>query len=236
MALAALVPGAAGARRPVRTPLQHAIPSLMQRAALVAPARQVLRSSLMLMIAGILFSIALSSIAFVLAGLAFAVLAAGVGRAAFRRSGLEYPRPVWIAAVLLMVAVAQYPASAATSAKRLLLLLLLFMIPAAFNDAQSLRRLLLLLAVAAGLQSLAGIVQHLWAGGERLGFFQHYMTGGGMRMLLLLLFLPLLFDRATPRFDRAIFAAAAVLMLVALLFTMTRSSWLGFAAGALHVA
>ena len=93
-----------------------------------------------------------------------------------------------------------------------------------------------MLAVVAGLQSLAGIVQHLWAGGERLGFFQHNMTGGGMRMLLLLLFLPLLFDPATPRRERAILATAAVLMLVALLFTMTRSSWLGFAAGALVVA
>lgn len=208
----------------------------MQRTALIAPARRGLQASLVVMTAGILFSIALSSVAFAMAGLCFAALAAGEGRAAFRRSGLEYPMLVWIAAVLLMVAFAQHPASAATSAKRLLLLLLLFFIPAAFGDARSLRMLLLLLAVIAGLQSLVGIVQHLWVGGERLGLFQHYMTGGGMRMLLLLLFLPLLFDPATPRRERAILATAVVLMLVALLLTMTRSSWLGFAAGALLVA
>lgn len=208
----------------------------MNSAALVEPARRGLQVSLVVMTAGILFSIALSSIAFVLAGLCFAVLAAGEGRVVFRRSGLEYPMLAWAAAVLLMVAFALYPGSAATSAKRLLLLLLVFFIPAAFGDSRSLRMLLLVLAVVAGLQSLAGIVQHLWSGGERLGFFQHYMTGGGMRMLLLLLFLPLLFDRATPQRERAILATAAVLMLVALLFTMTRSSWLGFAAGALLIA
>ena len=61
----------------------------MQRAALVVPARRGLQATLMVMTAGILFSIALSSVAFVLAGLCFAVLAAGERRVPFRRSGLE---------------------------------------------------------------------------------------------------------------------------------------------------
>ncbi|MBR9975632.1 MAG: O-antigen ligase family protein [Bacteroidetes bacterium] len=208
----------------------------MQRSALILPARRGLRLSLAVMIAGILFSIALSSVAFVVVGVCFALLVAGEGRAALRRSGLEYPMLVWAAAVLVMVVFAMYPASSLLSAKRLLLLLIVFILPAAFTDARSLRWLLLVLAITAGLQSLVGIVQHLWAGSERLGLFQHYMTGGGMRMLLLLLFLPLLFDPETPRRERTLLIAAATLMLVALLFTMTRSSWLGFAAGALLIA
>jgi O-antigen ligase len=199
-------------------------------------ARRALGISLVVMIAGILFSMALSSIAFAVAGAAFLVLAWRRPGAALRTSHIDIFIVGWVIAVLLMATFATHPASSFDSARRVLLLLVLFFLPAAFPDSRSLRLFLLLLAIAAGMQSLLSIIQHLASGDERLGVFQHYMTGGGLRMLLLLLYLPLLLDRRTPRRERAVILAAVVFMLVALVLTMTRSSWLGFAAGSLLIA
>ncbi len=209
---------------------------MIAREAVIRTSRRVLGVSVAVMIAGILFSMALSSIAFAVAGAAFLLLAMLEPRAVLRPSGIDPYLLVWIAAVLVMVVSAAYPASALNSARRILLILVVFFIPAAYPSSGSLRRFLLVLAIAAGLHSLSAIVYHVWSGAERLGVFQHYMTGGGLRMILLLLFLPLLLDRATPRKERSILAGAVTLMLVALVLTMTRSSWLGFAVGAALIA
>jgi O-antigen ligase len=209
---------------------------MIAREAVIRSSRLVLGVSSAVMIAGILFSMALSSIAFAFAGAAFLLLAMLVPRAALRPSGIDIYLLVWITAVLIMVAFAEYPGSALGSARRVLLILVVFIIPAAYPTSRSLRGFLLMLAIAAGVQSLFAIVYHLWSGAERLGVFQHYMTGGGLRMILLLFFLPLLLDGATPRRERSIIAAAVALMLIALVLTMTRSSWLGFAVGAALIA
>ncbi len=207
----------------------------MQRETAIQYSRQTLAVSLTIMTAGILFSIALSSIAFAIAGAAFITLAVLSPRTVLKSSGIDYFLLAWVAAVLLMTAFATYPASALTGAKRLLLILTVFFFPAAFPDARALRRFLMVMAVAAGLQSLLGIAHQALGNEERLGLFQHYMTGGGLRMILLLLFLPLLLDRNISQRDRGIIGAAVAMMLVALVLTMTRSSWLGFAAGAVLI-
>lgn len=181
---------------------------------------------------GILFSMALSSLAFVAAVLLFVWLAVSDRHAVLRRTGLEWYFLAWIAAVLLMVLFARYPESALGSAKRVLLIAMVYIVAAALGDEQKLRRFLMYLAIVAGAYSLLGIAAFFIAKLDRLGFFQHYMTAGGLRMMLVLLFLPLLLDRATPRGERYVYAATVLLTLVALMLTQTRSSWLGFAAGA----
>ncbi|MBE0645919.1 MAG: O-antigen ligase family protein [Bacteroidetes bacterium] len=208
---------------------------MMQRDTVLLYSRRTLAVSLTVMTAGVLFSIALSSVAFAFAGAAFLALALLDPHSVLKTSHIDGFILAWTAAVLVMVAFAIYPASSLGSAKRLLLVLVVFFLPAAFPASRDLRRFLIVLAVAAGLQSLLGILHQILGNEERLGLFQHYMTGGGLRMILLLLFLPLLIDRGTPRRERAIIAAAVALMLVALVLTMTRSSWLGFAAGAVLI-
>ncbi|MFA6234636.1 MAG: hypothetical protein WC824_10700, partial [Bacteroidota bacterium] len=205
------------------------------RSAIIGYSRRGLGIAVAVMIASILFSIALSSIAFAAAGAAFLLLAIYDRPSVLKSSHIDVFLLVWILAVLLMVVFATWPGSALNGSRRLLLILVVFFIPAAFPTSSALRRFLLVLAIAAAVHSLLGILHHFTSSEERLGYFQHYMTGGGLRMLLLLLFLPLLIDRNTPRNERVVLAAAVSLMLIALVLTMTRSSWLGFAAGAVVI-
>ncbi len=208
---------------------------MIRRDAVISYSRTALGIAVTVMIASILFSIAISSIAFVIAGVAFLFLALLEPRSVLRTSSIDYFLLGWIAAVLLMVLFATWPGSALNGSRRLLLMLMVFFIPAAFPSSAALRRFLMVLAIAAAAHSLLGILHHFMGTEERLGYFQHYMTGGGLRMILLLLFLPLLMDRNTQRTERSILVAAVLLMLVALVLTMTRSSWLGFAAGAIVI-
>jgi O-antigen ligase len=189
---------------------------------------------------GILFSMALSSIAFAVSIIVFlAMLTAawrgGRNASVVRPNGMEWHILAWIVAVLLMVAFAHYPQSALGSAKRALLISLVYMVPAMLRSQDDLRRFLLLLAGIAGLHSLLSVVLFAIGDAARLGIFQHYMTGGGIRMLLLLLLLPTALDRNTPRTDRIVIAAALLFILFALVLTQTRSSWLAFGAGALFL-
>jgi O-antigen ligase len=202
--------------------------------------RPLLFWSVLVTTGGILFSMALSSIAFGLSIVVFLAMLTAAwrgGRMAglISPNGMEWHILAWLVAVLLMVAFARYPQSALGSAKRALLISLVYLLPAMLRSQADLRRFLLLLAGIAGLHSLLSIVLFFFGDAARLGIFQHYMTGGGIRMLLLLLFLPAALDRDTPRADRIVIATALLCVLFALLMTQTRSSWLAFGAGAIFL-
>ncbi len=70
---------------------------------------------------------------------------------------------------------------------------------------------------------------------RRLREFQMYMTAGGMMMIAMLLLLPLVIHARTPKLLRWGALAAMIPVATNLLFTFTRSSWLGFLAGAVVV-
>jgi O-antigen ligase len=210
---------------------------MMTQASFSRIVRPALFHALLAASGGILFSMAFSSVAFAVAVLLYLILLYGAHRgnylrAILVRSGLEWYFLVWIAAVALMVLCAQHPGSALISAKRLLLISFVFMLPAVLRSEGDLRRFLLLLAGIAGLHSLLSIVLFFLGDASRLGIFQHYMTGGGLRMMLLLLLLPFLFDKRTAVIDRRVLGIAVMTMFIALILTQTRSSWMGFAAGA----
>jgi len=183
------------------------------------------------MVAGIMVSMALSSIAFAVAAILFVLLIATRGKDTIQTSGMEYPFLIWVTAVLLMLVFAQYPVSALQSAKRVLLISIVYFIPVTCATQRSFRVFVLVFAAVSGLYSLLGVVVYYVQDLDRLGFFQHYMTAGGIRMMLLLFFLPMLFHPSIARSDRLIIAVSMVFTLFALILTQTRSSWLGFAAG-----
>ena len=62
--------------------------------------------------------------------------------------------------------------------------------------------------------------------------FQMYMTAGGMMMMGMILVIPFVVHPKTPPMVRWIALASVAPLAVNLLFTFTRSSWLGFLAGA----
>jgi O-antigen ligase len=70
---------------------------------------------------------------------------------------------------------------------------------------------------------------------RRLREFQMYMTAGGMMMIGMLLVLPFVIHPKTPSKLRWFALASLVPIGTNLLFTFTRSSWLGFLAGAIVI-
>ncbi len=201
------------------------------RTAGVARIRTTLAVSVAVQVIGLLFSIALSSIAFVCAGAACAVLAAWRPRDVFRRNGLEPWILAFIAASALSVVFAVHPVESLVDARRILLYLLVIFIPLAFDREKILRRFVLALALVAALHSVVEIVMYYGEGRDRLSFFQHYMTSAGIKMLVLLVVLPQALDRGVARTERVLYLLASVVLMIALVLTQTRSSWIGFAAG-----
>lgn len=114
-----------------------------------------------------------------------------------------------------------------------------------FDTATSRRLLKLLLAsiltsmVIAALWSCRDVVVHFHeyiTFQRRSNVFQMYMTAGGMMMFGGLLLLPFIAHAQTPRKVRWVALVSMIPIGVNLLFTFTRSSWLGFLAGALVIA
>lgn len=206
-----------------------------RRDATVARLRTTLGVCVAVQVTGLLFSIALSSIAFVLAGATFGVLAALRPAEVFRRNGLEPYILALVGASALSVVFAVHPLQSLVDARRLLLYLLVFFIPLAFDRTRTLRRFVLAIAVVAALHSAVEIVFYYAGGQDRLGFFQHYMTSAGIKMLVLLLVLPQALERGVPRRERFAYGAVSVVLMIALVLTQTRSSWIGFGAGMLVV-
>jgi O-antigen ligase len=181
------------------------------------------------------FSIAVSSISFFLAASLFVTLVVLDYRRTLCRNGLEWYFIAWAAAVILMVVFARYPVQAVTSGRKIMLIAVVYFMPVAFPTEERITRFLVWMAAVAGILSLFEIIATYAASMERLGFFQHYMTSGGMKMLLLLLLTPLAVGRNMGPRPRAIALAAMFVMLFALVLTQTRSSWLGFVAGILVI-
>ncbi len=186
-------------------------------------------------ILGLFFSIALSSVAFAFACLLFLYLGVSGKAGVFRRSGLEVVFVPYLLSVLAMCIFAVYPGEAFSNSRRVLLMAVVFFIPAAFPGEKALGRFIVSIAAAAAFQSIGDIVVYYSQSFERLGYFQHYMTSAGMKMMALLIALPLVFRKEEAPAARAITAAAVVVILYALLLTQTRSSWLGFTGAAIFM-
>jgi O-antigen ligase len=188
------------------------------------------------------FSIALTQIGY------FGALAIWAGRMVVRREW-EVPRTpldpffLWFAgAEVLAMLFAEEKLYALLYLQRRLLLIPIVYIMARFTAEERINmRLLALLAgsaVGVALYSFGPIVMHLadfLQFRRRLGEFQIYMTAGGISMTALLVMIPFVLHERTPRRVRLWTAAAVVPVLVSLVFTFTRSSWLGFLAGILVI-
>jgi O-antigen ligase len=195
---------------------------------------------LLLFAASSAFSIALAQIGY------FTALALWLGGMGASRRW-EWPRtpldPFFLAYAVMELAAAigaqDRPTAFLYLQRRLLLLPLVSLCAGAVRtprEAELVLRGLVLSAVGVAMVSLFPLVTHF---GDfllfrrRLGEFQIYMTAGGIQMIALLLILPFLVHRDTPRRIRTAGAVLLVPLVINLLFTFTRSAWLGFAAGIL---
>ncbi|MEZ5066630.1 MAG: O-antigen ligase family protein [bacterium] len=160
-------------------------------------------------------------------------------RAAMARLGrhrLALPLLAWIAVHLLAVAFALDVGGSAEKLKKLALLVLI-PLGALPSVRRALRPLLAVLIGSTAVVSVWGLVDHFLHGGgleARLhGVFGFYMTVAGILMMVGLLCVAQLLAAAKDPHSRRVgfLSGSGLAILVALIATYTRGSWLGFAAG-----
>jgi O-antigen ligase len=181
-------------------------------------------------------SIAAASMSFSLAALIVLVWWIADRRSIIPRTPLDYLVLAYVVIELVTACTAIYPGQAFYYSKRLLLIANLYFIIVAVDSPRKVLVLLLALIGSTAILSLVEIAYYYAAHESRLFMFQHYMTTGGIKMIVALLCIPLLIHPDTPRKVRAWTAALFLPTLVALVLTNTRSAWLGFIAGAVLIA
>jgi O-antigen ligase len=150
-----------------------------------------------------------------------------------RRTGLEPFVFAFVGWALLNIAFSQDPGESLRHAKRFLLLPALWLGASWSCDRRRHRLGLAALALGAAGVAVYGIIQYLGGPGGLAGradLTQGYMTAGGIMMLCGLTLLSFLERLRRPR-NRVLLLGALLLVIVALIFTHTRSAWIGFAAG-----
>lgn len=206
-----------------------------QREATVRTLRSVVFVFFLIEIVGLTFSIAVSSIAFGCAGIAWVALMAVNGRWELKGTPLDWFFLAYAAAEVLSAIFALDKTTALMNSKRLLLVSNVYI---GMRTLSSERLAMTFLGVLIGfttLLSIFEIVDYFAAHLGRLSIFQHYMTAGGIEMVILLLTLPFILHSSTPPRVRLAASLCALPHFGALLLTFTRSSWLGLLGGAILI-
>jgi O-antigen ligase len=186
---------------------------------------------LTLQVAVISISIAAASLTFGLLLIFVLYWSIAERRWLFVRTPLDYFFLAYICIEFLTTATAIYPGQAKLNMKRLLLISNVYLVLLAFNSREKFANsLVVIFAVIAGL-SIVEIIYYYAEHESRLFIFQHYMTTGGLKMIVCLLAVPFILHRETPaRFKRWV-ALFFVPPFLALILTNTRSAWVGFLGG-----
>ena len=121
--------------------------------------------------------------------------------------------------------------------KRLFLISFVYLVLFSMQDRRSVIGVLAILIGVVTVLSAIELFALSSVGGRlhRISLFQYYMTEGGIKMIVLLVALPFIIHPSTPRAWRWMFLAASAVTFVGLILTQTRSSWLGFIAGAITI-
>lgn len=186
---------------------------------------------LILTVVGLTFSIAVSSIGLSLAIALWIAKSVYEHKWQIERTPLDYFFLAYIIVEILATVFAFYKWDSFVNSKRLLLIAVVYLF---WTYVQSEKKAAvsvgLLVAVTAFL-SIIELFDYSELHPERLFLFQHYMTTGGIKMIVLLLLVPFILHQGTPLRLRLLGVLWAVPIFVALVLTFTRSSWLGFLAG-----
>ncbi len=186
---------------------------------------------LVIQVGVISISIAASSLAFGLSLCFVLYLTATERRWLFHRTTLDYFFLAYVVVELVTTALAVYPAQAFLNTKRLLLISIVYLVPLAFDSRMRIvNGLLAIVGIVAAL-SVVEVGYYYLEQESRLMIFQHYMTTGGLKMIVCLITLPFVLDSRTPSYFRKWAAGFFVPIFIALLLTNTRSSWVGFVGG-----
>jgi len=176
-------------------------------------------------------SIAASSLLLGVIVLGLLVLLLTDRRPLFRATGIDAAVAAYIAVEFLSAFFSDQSWDALRNAKRLLLITIVYATAVSFTDTRKIIRALAIFIGSVSLLSVAEIVLYYVNSNERLFVFQHYMTTGGLKMIVALLLLPFMLDPEMKQRDRIAAAVAFLPVLAALVLTNTRSAWLGLLFG-----
>ncbi len=197
------------------------------------PLEQAAGATFLLLVAALPWSIAPMSIGVVLCGALTLAAWWSPGGARWVRTPLDLPALGWLLALILATLTAADPAGSAPRIGKAALLGLVPLAAYHARDERAARRavaVLLVSALAATVFALAKFVAvgHLFPNRVR-GAVGHPVTYGGQALLLGAVALALTLRlRAPARGLRALSLALLLLLIPALVFSFTRSAWLGF--------
>ena len=191
----------------------------------------ILFALLVFQVASVSISIAASSISFGLSLLFVAYWSLTEKEWLFFRTPLDYFFLAYVCIEFLTTATAVFPAQAAVNTKRLLLISIVYLVALSFDSRKKVLNSLLIIFGAVAIISIIEIIYYFVAHEGRLYVFQHYMTTGGLKMIVCLLIVPFVLHEKTPSSVKRWMAIFFVPSFLALILTNTRSSWVGFLGG-----
>jgi hypothetical protein len=197
--------------------------------------RRVVLISLLIQIVGLEFSMAVSSIGFSVAVVAWIAKMAYERKFELKGTPLDYFFLAYAVAEVLSTVFAVYKWDSFVNMKRLLLISVVYMTFRSVTTEKNLKLFLGSIIACASALAIVQIAVYFTEKMHRLSAFQHYMTAGGVLMIVLLLAIPFVIHQDTPRKIRLYGSISMVPLFVALLLTYTRSSWLGLVAGAITI-
>jgi putative inorganic carbon (HCO3(-)) transporter len=195
--------------------------------------RKLLTLWILLFVAGTTFSIAVTQTAYFLAFLCWIGIILFQKKNKPERTSLDIYFLAYLAVGIVSTVFSGERQALVHFVKRLLLIPIVYLIAGTVSDKKLLKGLLVTLAGSMVILSILGIQKYLAGAGGlegRLKLFHHYMTSGGILMIVSLVTFAFVFTRVPVRI-RITAVLCGSLMLLPLIFTFTRSSWLGFACG-----
>jgi len=188
----------------------------------------ILFGLLVCQVAFISVSIAISSIAFGLSLLFVAYWCVRERKWLFSKTPLDYFFLAYVCVEFLTTATAVFPGQALINTKRLLLISIVYLVVVSFDSREKAVNSLLILFGTVGVLSVVEIFYYYIAHEGRLTMFQHYMTTGGIKMIVCLMTIPFILHSDTPSSFKRWSALLFIPTFLALVLTNTRSSWVGF--------
>ena len=195
--------------------------------------RKILNIFMLIFVGASTFSIAITQTALTLALVCWILVMVLEKKYSIPRTPFDYYFLAYMAVGIVSLVFSAGQGSVVLFVKRLLLIPIVYIIAGNVTDRKLLRNMLIILAGVMVILSVIGIQKYLAGVGGlegRLKLYHHYMTSGGILMFVSLMTLSFVFSSAPGRI-RVATAASGILMLLPLIFTFTRSSWLGFLGG-----
>lgn len=188
-------------------------------------------------VSSVTFSVALSSIAMAAGIVLWISLLIGRVGEALPRTRLDALFLLYLAAEALATIFSGEPWASFVNMKRFFLISFVYLVLLSVTGRRELAWAIAVPVCVAAALSFVEILSLTSVGGHyaRLSLFQYFLTEGGIKLMFLLLIIPFMIHPATPRSWRATAIVVSIPLVVGLVLTQSRSSWLGLVAGAFTI-